>query len=348
MYPDTDTIPGYIRERRVEAGKLHSKVPIIYSLSSSGFPVWLFSLDSTNTSKLFIPQYDDAGSFVQDIELQLGTFAGNVLRFLLQRLQNQPIEFTSPPPNLNVVRLCSGPSIQYLITQMGLSTIPTIGLLSEHFAGRLRNGRLSGDLHRDSHHIVWHRVRHTTVGGSTNFTALLGCLHIELSPRLSVLRRTIRIIVDFGIKPTFLPIILSAAATANRYMLDDILQVGHYDCPLHYPTSFSASGWGSRPLTTSELAKAHGYTQYFAGRSDFDSRFLLLPPLQILDAVLDGTASLLVTPDTAVSTLPPRLICKTPVEEPTQSWLPHLQRFLPHTWVDQSLITTKAMGNGSD
>ncbi len=60
-------------------------------------------------------------------------------------------------------------------------------------------------------------------------------------------------------------------------------------------------------------------------------------PLQILDGCLRGVLPLVVGANILPSVKPAPVI-----PEATRTWLPNLQRFLPHSWIDSSVVTSKA------
>ena len=70
-------------------------------------------------------------------------------------------------------------------------------MLAEHYLGCLHNGQPSGQNITPHPDIAWHRLRHTSFGGVTNFTALVGFINCTIDPKVSVLRRTIRHILDY-------------------------------------------------------------------------------------------------------------------------------------------------------
>jgi hypothetical protein len=96
--------------------------------------------------------------------------------------------------------LVSGHSPQQLhqiVAAGGFGTV--LGSVELNFTGRLRKGQPSGlnvvpsspSLNRVDVPSAWHRVRHGSVGGATEFVALFYVLGIALDPQVTSLRRTI-------------------------------------------------------------------------------------------------------------------------------------------------------------
>jgi hypothetical protein len=189
--------------------------------------------------------------------------------------------------------------------------------------------------------IKWFRIRHSVVGGPTNFCALLGTTDPVFEPKLSVLRRTIRSVIDFGLRPLPHNSSTCKSRTPTKfYSLDDKLITGHYHRPVVLPTHFYANGLGHRVLTNLELGKAHGFPTILANRSDLDPTLFTIPPIKILDAIVAGLPVVQPCKPPAVIPSPPVPIAACIDEH--RSWLPSIRRFLPHTWIDVHLVTTKA------
>jgi hypothetical protein len=207
---------------------------------------------------------------------------------------------------------------------------PVIGCIERNFTGRLRKGQPSGltreVLHQPRSNSAWHRVRHCSVGGATEFVALFYVVGMELDPQVSSLRRTIRHFVDFGIRPS-----RGVAApspnpipSSTSYELGDRLRPENYFLPVTCPSTFHATGWGLRTLTINELAAFHGLP-----RKSSDFAYVVSdiqwPPVQLLDSVFMPAWDVLghqVQP----------VFCRQQVvgdisEEPAYSWLPQLGRF---------------------
>jgi hypothetical protein len=164
---------------------------------------------------------------------------------------------------------------------------------------------------------------------------------------LIIIRRNIRSFFDFGVRP-----VSCKAPTSPRpdvYLLSHILECGKYDTDVVFQTSFSASGWGRRALSLTELGKAHGFPRAIAMHSSMHASMLDWPPIQLLDALLFGLSDTIqhssspnvdfVDTPMVPSSAPPL----APLPSLQRSWIPELGRFLDHKWIDQSLITIKAI-----
>jgi hypothetical protein len=148
------------------------------------------------------------------------------------------------------------------------------------------------------------------------------------------LRRSVGLIFDFGARPD--PVDLSAESLSLD--IDGILHPLDLGRPILHPTSFYRSGWGCRSLTPEELGIAFSFPAWLRSGGLTMDMFPCVP-LQIMDAcireVLDDTAGF-------VSPLAARLFT-TPVAPVRATWMPGIQRYLPHTWVPEDVITDKAV-----
>jgi hypothetical protein len=178
------------------------------------------------------------------------------------------------------------------------------------------------------------RLRHRNFGGPTHFVALFGCQGVICQPVETALRRSVGHVFEFGARPEPLdgPDDLDSAMT-----IDGILHPSDLCRPIVHETSFFRSGWGVRSLTPDELGIAFGFPAWLRSGGLTADMFPLVP-LQILDACIREllAAEDFHTPLCAEVYAPP-----LPPTEAT--WLPALQRFLPHTWVPGSLVTDKAV-----
>jgi hypothetical protein len=102
-----------------------------------------------------------------------------------------------------------------------------------------------------------------------------------------------------------------------------------------YRSSFSCSGWGSRALSDDELGVAVGFPSWL--RRGLQLSFLPVVPIQILDGCLRG-----ILPQITARHVLPTITLAAPAVESHQTWLPLLQKFLPHSWIDSSVVTSKA------
>jgi hypothetical protein len=327
-------------ERQVVVELLFARESIDVTLIFEGFPVWLLGLDPCRIGHICIVGYADRASLIK--KLTARHQPGYIVNRLLKRFGVSRTSFSAQntSPKQNTLTLVSG-TIHYIdslvSTLSQFPSSPVIGVLDHHFHGRLRNGRPSNlDVHRNE----WSRVLHETVGGVTRFVGLF-CSSMELLPVVSTLRRTLHHVVDFGLRPVCVK--ANDPRLIRALTLKHLLHPSFIQQPITYPTHFCCSGVGYRSLTANELATVFGFpviTRVGGLQLDDFESFL---PSQLLHAILDSPGikprSLPVqTPSIQVK---PRLpLYAFPCE--TRSWIPSVQHWLPHVWIDTTLVTSKA------
>jgi hypothetical protein len=104
-------------------------------------------------------------------------FNGDFFDSLVNRVGFSRLVFATP--TVVDVTLVSG-SLHYLVDKLRVQTGRVLGVLEHHFSGRVRNGRPAGIGVLPQGH--WHRVRHPSVGGVTEYCALFCSVHCEVDP----------------------------------------------------------------------------------------------------------------------------------------------------------------------
>jgi hypothetical protein len=184
------------------------------------------------------------------------------------------------------------------------------------------------------------KIKHGLVGGVTNGSVRMGFLNSSLKGFKSPLRRRLRHVLDFGLRPEScdpdpsFPF-CSAAST---------LSLDALDLPVVFKSPhFCRSGWGFRPLSLKELACAFDLPS--SSHDAVVSPDLLLPlfPLKLLEAPLHHVLSMFLSASPSILPLPQVLRSDLPSGRSSgQTWLPTIEKFLPDTWSDENLISDKA------
>jgi hypothetical protein len=341
------------RPRECEVGMLTVKTKFTFYLSFCDFPVWLLSLESVDVQLIYFIDFSNLDECITYIRVHTNQRLAQLAKFLVHRVGISRCRFgvsndVSATVEPTVISLFSGNFMEvcrFLGTQTASSN--SWGLVNHMFCGRLHGGRPSGSTNEVLRHTRWCRVRHTTVGGPTNYCALLGYTGLHVEPKLTILRRNIRSILDFGIRPRVCTGPCQSDASSSIYCLQDKLITGFYDRLVVLPTSFTSTGWGSRVLTSAEIAKAHGMPAVLANREDLDQQVFTYPPVNIMDAFIQGFSSshtqLRQQTNTPVAVPPHTTSTARNTTYPKQSWIPALGCFLAHDWIDDSLVTAKAV-----
>ena len=181
--------------------------------------------------------------------------------------------------------------------------------------------------------LRWSQVRHVTFGGVTQFQTLVGTNIPDFEPTRTTLRRTLEHIIDYSLKPRWSP---APGAHNSSLTVKDRLHPDDLGREVCYHTHYSGTGWGTRRLSNDELGIAFGWPAW-ARKANQDHPSFPCVPVQIMDGLLKSL----------VLEAPSLSLLRTPTPRPSvgpcdRTWLPLIQRFLPHSWVDSSLVTEKA------
>lgn len=224
--------------KRVEIGYLTTKKELFVYLLFERFPVWLFSLEAKWCSSLILVGCSSISQLMllfssgeqQLLEILLAPFMKrNVLLFM-----SSIDDVTASGTQEWEVMLVSGRLFEYMVPFLvHFPERKILGVVDSYFGSRLRHGRpVSNDLLAAQHiatasTIRWNRLRHSKLGGSTDFIALFVFSNLEiLFPQATDLDRGIRHFFDFGIKPGPPPKDLPETRYGQYYLLDDLLLPG--------------------------------------------------------------------------------------------------------------------------
>jgi hypothetical protein len=127
------------------------------------------------------------------------------------------------------------------------------------------------------------KIKHALVGGVTNGSVPVGMLHCSLRGFKSPLRRHLRHVLDFGLRPKS----CSAAPDFHHYPASGTLRLNDLCSPVVYKSPhFCSSGWGSRLLSLKELACSFDLPSPSHGAVDCHEVLAPLFPLKLLEAPL--------------------------------------------------------------
>jgi hypothetical protein len=304
----------------VERGVLQVPKRLDFAVVWEGAPVWLLALDAEIVNELWILGHSTPAAFYEGLPGK-----ANYRQLIMAALDNigsNKIRYTSAlGPKPGVVLLVSR-SFDYVSRWVSNGPNPVLVLCDHHIGGRHVKATTE---------LCWSTLRHQTFGGTTQFQAVLGTNVSEFQPVRTALRRTIPHVLDYGIKPKWAEAPDSQLLTLS---LDDRLHPAHLDSLVLYPTHYSATGWGSRVLSADKIGIAFGLPAWARLASLTVTDIFPFVPIQILDGCLKGI--LLSSPKTTPLHTPLPQEARGAVNK---TWLPRIQRFLPHSWVDANLVT---------
>jgi hypothetical protein len=320
--PSTADIESGKRPRVIERGMLKCPGMATFWIQAESFPLWLLALGRSFVRAIHLIGGSDAKSYLQEMrsrgcDLSLKNLV--LGRIGLGKVHYSNLSRPAPQDPSDIV-LISG-SLEYVRRHSQLATNPTLVLCEAHIRGNVT--KFGGT-------FWWFHLRHASFGGSTSFKAFLGTNIETFQPERTKLRRTIAHILDHGIRPKARHVDFKEAIPASRLLHPHSLQD-----EVMYRSSFTATGWGSRQLTVDELGVAFGFPSWL--RRGLTPESFPVVPIQILDRCLRG-----ILPQITSQQVLPTITIAAPVVASTKTWLPALQKFLPNSWIDSSVVTSKA------
>lgn len=182
-------------KRKFQAVEVHilpTFPPTDFVLVFEGFPTWLIALEPIWTKSITIVGFSSEEQLIQQLQNQ--GLPVSLMQRALYRFSKSKIRFVPAvvPVENQTIFLLSG-SVHFIIhmfTMMKLFTQPIIASVAGHFHQCFRFGR-PPTVGRDLlPYVVWHRVRHETVGGATRFVSVFGLMNCgTIRPNVTSLRK---------------------------------------------------------------------------------------------------------------------------------------------------------------
>jgi hypothetical protein len=168
-----------VRPNRVEVKMLKPKRALVIHILHDSFPVWILSLEVRYVSALHFSSVSSLTALID--RAQSSGYSTKLLMYLLSQWSTSSITFgtlTSTMWSKCDITLISG-TMSFVVDKLQSMTSPTLAVVDHHFLGRIRNGRPSGTPLSGLSHVFWHRIRHTSTGGATEYVLLAGVVQLD-------------------------------------------------------------------------------------------------------------------------------------------------------------------------
>ena len=181
------------------------------------------------------------------------------------------------------------------------------------------------DLHHSKHKLPpsslpLRRIKHSQLGGATSFVGLVGAHNFTIPPMTSDIIRVIKHYFNFSVKPTHSP-----NETHRYYTLDMRLNVHFLQQQVKFETLYFKGKEGARLITPDEIGLMLGLSEQLSQNTSYE--MYPFPPVQIMSSILQS----ILKPSAKPRMADKMLQVETPIQ-PTQTYLPALQKFLPLPW----------------
>ena len=260
------SITTFRSERKEERGRVTLFEPQDFLLVFEKYPIWLLALNPSFTKRIYCNKCKtllDLLSLCEDNKIEQSLYQATILI-----LGNQRFRFSSPL--CAVTTLVSGSMAflneKYLI----FGKRKAIYITDEHkvFRRQVPHGLMSLS-----------RIKHTSLGGATNYEGLYAYSGTTATPKFSSLRRQVGDFIDYGVPPT------TVLPQQQFISHKSLMPVTGLSSLVQYPTHFSLNGIGYRALSPTELAKIFGVSTVVYQLTFHNTMFPIVP-VQILDALL--------------------------------------------------------------
>lgn len=346
------------QKRKFQAVEVHilpTFTPVSLVLFFEGFPLWLVGIEPMWTSMLTIIGFPSSDALLGSLEQQ--GYPLDVVKLSLSRFNESKILYLQTLPcDLDFDVLLVSGSVEFLVRffkAQRLSTHCIVGTVNRHYHQRFKHGRPVSIGRTIVPHVEWFRIRHETVGGASDHTTVHGTMNCgSISPHVTTLRRTISYFLNHAIRPT--PVVNQDLHSKSFLKSTDRLSPLYWNQPVIFSTPYFASGWGVRPLSIQELSSVFSFPVRLKLGHFPLSTFDVCVPVQSLLALLHPVLLLFHNTQqgsrkrprrgslSAVSSVPPTIQGCSSIGEDFRSWLPLIQRWLPHSWIATEVITPGA------
>jgi hypothetical protein len=209
---------------------------------SDGFPHWLLSLRPKDWSQIHWMQF---GSCPTNLLPLLEAFLPT-LKSSLVHASFDASTFSQLLVSVDIMLFSGSDSALNQVSPFG-TTVPTLCIPREPLVLLGRASLLAQGL-------TSHRWRHRMLGGVTNGSLNVACRNVDFSAFKPPLRRNIKHILDFGLRPKDCP----PSPPFKHYQSTDVIRMNELTLPVVYKSPhFCRTGWGTRALSLGELACAY-------------------------------------------------------------------------------------------
>ena len=315
--------------RAQQSGVISVFQPRHIEIYFESLPWWLLSLDETWVDTLIFPQFHSEIAFETFIDLSIDKCA--LIKSCLKKFfksSRKVFGIHDHTARSSSTALINGsPSFLAHIHSNFQVQEEWIFLSDSFYRQRLR------DLPSSFHFC---RLRHSQCGGPTTAEVLWSSSDPAVSIVINPITRVIGDFVKYSIRPS--PATVQKGH--NHLSHVKLLPVNRLNVDIHFPSTFSHTGFGSRPLTAPELACVFGLESSLhdaCGLPTFG-----FPPVQIMDSLLFQFGTFRKW-DIANQARCDDFLIQTPRPVPNNSptYLPSLRRILPNSWIDCGLSSDK-------
>jgi len=319
---DVDTCP---RKRKiVQHGLIASfpKLEIVCYFQT--VPWWLLTLDHESVSKIYFPQFHSFQNMMTFLQTQE---RGETFIAIAKLFQNFQLSFQLSNSDSNMMLFLVSGTIEFFLSWKEKYPSPVNWIFCTQSHQRLR--------YIPSFPYALHRAIHHKFGGPTKYELFWSSSAEIVFPHESLFR-SIGDYLDYSIRPKS----CDKSTLSKFFEPSSLLPVKGIFSMILYPTHFSSTGFGIRPLSEKEMSLVFGVPSRLI--SYFTMADFPLPPIQILDALLLGWKQASLRESRKVRKIDFCVPTPSPIPDSTPVFLPLIRRSLPSAWSSSAPVASKA------
>ena len=312
--------------KRVEQG-------LIQYFSSSKFilyfeiaPFWIFSLNKSFCAEIHFPEFKNFHSLA--LELSKSIQGPAIEKILLHHFGKSILSFgTSSSVNSNTITLING-SIPFAENIVFVKNIRDSWLFIADTV--IRHRKLPATV------LNIHRARHSVFGGPTSSELIWASSLSSFLPVSTTMRRNIGDFIKYSLR--LKPVDMPPPSYAVDYQ--SLLPIGMINRPIVYPSTFTRTGYGIRPLSSEELCFVFGLPALFL--KFVDENIFPFPPVQVSSSILKQFLGCITSPSNIRRNASTCIPTPLPVPDDSVTYLENLKLILPPAWKQNKRSTEKA------
>jgi len=331
-YEETYTSPSFIssppsnliRKRKViHHGVIQSFEKIEVIIYAETHPWWILALDPSRISTLCFPMFSclsalNAALRSNDTDSPLAT--------ILEDFDSHLFSFNVSEIQMESALLLVTGSVHFFLDVWDIPMNPRSWIFCTDKHQRMRK--------LPDFPVQLHRVCHFQQGGPTSYEMLWASSDDIILGRHKLVR-TIGDFMDHSIRPQVCP-----GPPEKHFSPSSILPVKALNSEICYPTHFTSSGFGLRPLVASELSHAFGIPSRHVDK--FEIHHFPIPPVQVLDSLFLEWSTMFLGSSRKLRKTEFCVPTPKPISDVSKIFFPKIRRSLPPDWSFSAPAAEKA------
>jgi len=321
---DLESPVMFTRKRKViEHGIISNFDTIEVIIYAQTVPWWILALDISRVSRICFPMFECIEALLSSLRYRQHD---SPIALILEEMDPTIFVFQLGEVTMSSALLLVCGSVHFFLDIWDITMSPKAWIFCTDKHQKMRK--------LPDFPVQLYRILHFQQGGPTSYE-MLWASSDDLSVNRSNLIRTIGDFLDHSIRPGY-----CSSPPEDHFSPSSILPMKGLFSDVCYPSSFSASGFGIRPLVSSELSSVFGIPSKHSYR--FELHHFPLPPVQILDVLLLRWSELHVSAPRKLQKISFCVPTPTPLPDESSVFFHTIRRSLPPSWASSAPTADKA------